>query len=108
MKAAAPGASETAFTREELAGARRLNAVLNLLPRYHTGRRWNARTVQAVVRAIHFLVPDRLSRCDGAISRTIAAGDRQVGLRLTRPVAPAAASTSISMAALGDGQCPPR
>ncbi|MBX4867268.1 alpha/beta hydrolase fold domain-containing protein (plasmid) [Rhizobium bangladeshense] len=86
MKAAAPGASETAFTREELAGARRLNAVLNLLPRYHTGRRWNARTVQAVVRAIHFLVPDRLSRCDGAISRTIAAGDRQVGLRLTRPV----------------------
>ncbi|WP_064708384.1 alpha/beta hydrolase [Rhizobium bangladeshense] len=86
MKAAAPGASETAFTREELAGARRLNAVLSLLPRYHTGRRWNARTVQAVVRAIHFLVPDRLSRCDGAISRTIAAGDRQVGLRLTRPV----------------------
>ncbi|SCB58745.1 Acetyl esterase/lipase [Rhizobium aethiopicum] len=74
-----------AFTPEELAGARRLNALLNLLPRYHTDRRWNARVVQTVVRAIQFLGPDRPSHSNEVASRTITAGGRRIGLRLIRP-----------------------
>jgi acetyl esterase/lipase len=42
----------------DLAGARRVNAVLSVLPRFHTGRRWNAGVVQALVRLCQAL-PDR-------------------------------------------------
>lgn len=50
------------LTSHDLRGARRLNALLSLLPRYHTDHRWNAKTVQALVRAAQALVPDPLPR----------------------------------------------
>jgi acetyl esterase/lipase len=69
------------FTSNELGRARRLNALLGLLPRYHTDRRWNAITIQALVRTIQFLVPDKLRRHNEI------AGGRAMDDSITRPIA---------------------
>ncbi|MDR9805688.1 alpha/beta hydrolase [Rhizobium hidalgonense] len=67
------------LTSHDLRGARRLNALLSLLPRYHTDHRWNAKTVQALVRAAQMLVPDPSPRHTEFAG--FAATDRRVGLR---------------------------
>ncbi|WP_245314272.1 alpha/beta hydrolase fold domain-containing protein [Rhizobium sp. R634] len=84
-KAAARHHSETVFTRAELSGARKLNAVLDLLPRYHTDRRWNAKAAQAAICTLQRLSPDRLFRRSRTIGRTIVVNGRRIGLRLILP-----------------------
>ncbi|NDK53277.1 alpha/beta hydrolase [Rhizobium laguerreae] len=61
------------------------NAVLGILPRYHVDRRWNAKCVQAMTKAVQSLVPDRAIRHGEAVSRFAAANGRKIGLRLIVP-----------------------
>ena len=51
------------LTSADLAGARRFNVILSVLPRFHTGRRWNARLVEAVTRAYQALQNKRQGSC---------------------------------------------
>lgn len=75
------------FPSNELGRARRLNALLALLPRYHTDRRWNAITIQALVRTIQFLVPDKLRRHNEIAGGQATSSDRRIGVRLILPKA---------------------
>ncbi|MBB5551029.1 alpha/beta hydrolase [Rhizobium lentis] len=88
MNEAVPGnavGKHPCFTRHELARARGLNTVLNVLPRYHTDRRWNAKAVQVTVRAVQFLGSLGLPRHSDIAHRAILADGRRVGLRLILP-----------------------
>lgn len=49
---------ETFWLQEDLAGARRLNQILSLLPRYRTDRRWNARLLQGMIESSQRCIPD--------------------------------------------------
>ncbi|KPH04860.1 alpha/beta hydrolase (plasmid) [Rhizobium acidisoli] len=81
----AAGEHLTPFTRNELCRARRLNAFLDLLPRYHTDRRWNAKTVQSLVRAVQFLVPDKVTRYNEIATRPAMSNGGRVGVRWIVP-----------------------
>jgi acetyl esterase/lipase len=67
----------------DLRQAQRFNAFLNHLPRFHTGRRWNARLVQAALRAGDAVVPD-FRRWSGGTSILQVPG-RSSSIRLTKP-----------------------
>ncbi len=45
------------FDETDVLRARRLNRVLAVLPRYHTGRRWNARIINSLMRASQAIFP---------------------------------------------------
>lgn len=77
--------SGPSFTTQELRGARRLNALLGLLPRYHTDRRWNAKTIQAMVRAVQSLVPDPLAGHGQTAGRATLSVGSPVGVRMILP-----------------------
>lgn len=79
------GEGTLSFTTQELSRARMFNAVLGILPRYHVDRRWNAKCVQAMTKAVQSLVPDRAIRHGEAVSRFAAANGRKIGLRLIVP-----------------------
>ncbi|ANL50181.1 MULTISPECIES: alpha/beta hydrolase [Rhizobium] len=83
--ATAPGLCLLPVTRRESGRARRLNALLRLLPRYHTNRRWNAKTVQAAVRTAQFLLSDGLIGRGEVACRTILIDGRRLRLRLLFP-----------------------
>ncbi|MBX5142291.1 alpha/beta hydrolase fold domain-containing protein [Rhizobium lentis] len=72
-------------TCHEIRHARGLNAVLGVLPRYHTGRRWNSRVMQAAIEAAQFFLPDSLLARRDIATRTIKAGGRRINLRLISP-----------------------
>ncbi|MBY2943929.1 alpha/beta hydrolase [Rhizobium leguminosarum] len=65
--------------------AQRLNALLHLLPRYYTDRRWNAKVANAIVLGLQSVFPSRLFHDCRVFSRSIAAGERSVGLRFLLP-----------------------
>lgn len=65
--------------------AQRLNALLRLLPRYHADRRWNAEVANDVLRGMQSIVPSRLFHNCRFFSRSIASGERSVGLGLLLP-----------------------
>ncbi|WP_315857352.1 alpha/beta hydrolase [Rhizobium leguminosarum] len=73
------------FTTHELSRARKLNAFLALLPRYHVDRRWNAKLVQTMIGAVQSLVPDAPIRRGEAMNRVAVANGRRVGLRVIHP-----------------------
>ncbi|RFB88603.1 alpha/beta hydrolase [Rhizobium leguminosarum bv. trifolii] len=73
------------FASGELSRARRLNALLGLLPRYHTDRRWNAKTIQGLVRAVQFVVPDRFGRPNENADGPAMSNGRRIGIRLIVP-----------------------
>ncbi|MDR6820108.1 acetyl esterase/lipase [Neorhizobium sp. 2083] len=50
------------FDQSDVAGARRLNRVLSWLPRYHTGRRVNARLINGLLKLGQRVVPDRQTK----------------------------------------------
>ncbi|MFP3547005.1 alpha/beta hydrolase fold domain-containing protein [Rhizobium sp. SIMBA_035] len=62
-----------------------LNALLQLLPRYHTDRRWNAKVANALVRGSQSIIPSRLFHNCRVFSRSISAGERSVGMRFLLP-----------------------
>jgi acetyl esterase/lipase len=67
----------------DIVGARRLNRLLTVLPRFHTGRRWNARFVQILLDA-HRRLPDRRRRTS-KVSVLRIPGTSSL-IRLTKPL----------------------
>lgn len=89
MRDVSPGAAShprlAPLTSHEVGGARRLNALLRLLPSYNTDRRWNAKTVQAAIHIAQLLVPDGLGRHRDVVTRTVLADGKRIRLRLIHP-----------------------
>ncbi|WP_117191965.1 alpha/beta hydrolase [Rhizobium terrae] len=71
------------FNDDDLAQARRLNRLLSFLPRYQTGRRWNARLVQGVLTVAQLVVPD-VRRLRRRVS-VIEIPDLSTRIRVVRP-----------------------
>jgi acetyl esterase/lipase len=77
--------SDQRIEAKHITRAQRLNALLRLLPRYHTDRRWNAKAANAIVRGLQFMLPKGAAHGCRVFSRTIASGERSVGLRFLLP-----------------------
>jgi acetyl esterase/lipase len=65
--------------------AQRLNAILRVLPGYHTDLRWNAKLINATVSGLQSIFPSRLFHNCRVFSRSITNGERNVGLRFLLP-----------------------
>jgi acetyl esterase/lipase len=73
------------FEQKILARAKRLNKILELLPRYHTDRRWNAKIMNLLLRIAQFASPRAgFSGCL-VFERSINRGGRRIGLRFLMP-----------------------
>jgi acetyl esterase/lipase len=70
---------------KQIARARRLNAILGVVPRYHTDGRWNAKVANALVRGLQSIVPTDLVHNCRVLSRSVMSGERSVGLRFLLP-----------------------
>jgi acetyl esterase/lipase len=71
--------------------ARRLNRVLAYLPRYHTGRRLNARIINGLVKLAGILLPKPRHRDVTIDIVKLRADDREIPIHLLRPQVPVAA-----------------
>lgn len=79
------------FEDSDVRRARRLNRVLAYLPRYHTGRRLNARIINGVVKLAGILLPKPRHRDVTLDIVTLRVDDREIPIRLLRPQGPVAA-----------------
>jgi acetyl esterase/lipase len=79
------------FEEIDVRRARRLNRVLAYLPRYHTGRRLNARMINSVAELAGILLPRPRHRDVTIDTVKLRADDREIPIRLLRPQAPVAA-----------------
>lgn len=71
------------LSQEDLRQARRFNRLLSWMPRFKTGRRWNARLVQIATRTWHALTPD-VRRLRSQVS-VLTMPDRPLSIRVTHP-----------------------
>lgn len=76
---------ETFWLQEDLAGARRLNRILSLLPRYRTDRRWNARLLQGIIESSQRCIPDIAVLRGQASVRRIDTEAGPINIRFTAP-----------------------
>jgi acetyl esterase/lipase len=81
----------TVFEQNEISSAHRLNRILALLPRYHTGRRYNARMLNAVTRIGQKLAPKMPSKDVALTVFQISVPSGQREIRLLRPPAQSSA-----------------
>jgi acetyl esterase/lipase len=73
------------FEHKDLARAERLNKILELLPRYHTDRRWNAKIVNRLLHMAQFVSPgSRFLGCP-VFESSINRSGRRIGLRFLMP-----------------------
>ncbi len=78
---------ETFWGAQDLIGARRLNRLLNHLPRYRPDRRWNARLLQGLIEAGQHCIPDMIFHRQVYI-RAIETKAGSVDIRFTPPPHP--------------------
>lgn len=74
--------NDVVINASDLARARQLNAILRVLPRFHTDRRWNARLVNKLL-TLHGTIP-RLRRQRSKVSVTSIPGTSS-SIRVTHP-----------------------
>jgi acetyl esterase/lipase len=75
---------QSVFRERDITAARRLNRVLAHLPRYHTGRRWNAIVVNGALRFVQALAPGRRSRGQSIETLAVPHRPQPLSLRLVR------------------------
>jgi acetyl esterase/lipase len=73
------------FDEADIRRARRLNSLLAWMPRYHTGRRRNARLINSAVWLGQALLPSRRRTDISVETFKLASGERHVPMRLLRP-----------------------
>ncbi len=76
------------FSASDIAAARRLNRVLALLPRYRTGRRWNAYLLNSLIRGVQALTPTPNHAKVGITALEVPKpGGESLSVRITTPSA---------------------
>lgn len=74
------------FTIRDLSRARRLNRILSVLPRYHTGRRMNAKIINSLVDLVQAALPPSARQRVHLEKDEVAASDHHtIPIRLLRP-----------------------
>jgi acetyl esterase/lipase len=76
---------ERFWLEKDLVDARRLNRILNRLPRYRTDRRWNACFIQGLIEVGQLCVPDIAILRGRAYVRTVKTEADAINIRFTAP-----------------------